>query len=345
MEGFKIRANTNQHPPLKPIFIIILTITVVILTLPSAIIVLFSKEAQEPIDPPNQIEGDLDPEGAVTVDVFRSKTDEIESVPLEEYVIGVVASEMSADFELEALKAQALAARTYVIQYMMSMSLIEDAQAILDTVQHQVYRNDNELKELWGSNYHGNHQKISEAVLATAGQILTYNQRPITPAFFSTSNGKTENSEDYWENALPYLVSVDSPWDTASPRYLDQKSIPIDQVEQKLNIKIADPFRISKTTYTRSGRVAEIELGGKNFTGRKVRELLGLRSSDFEIEEKDGHLIFTTKGYGHGIGMSQYGAHGMAGEGYSYDEILNYYYQGIEISTLDRLESTFLVKR
>src|SRR5699024_802281 len=269
-------------------------------------------------------------------------TDQVESIPLEQYVVSVVASEMPAEFELEALKEQALAARTYIIQYLLATDSLDQEKPITDTVQHQVYRNEAELQEQWGANYHRNIEKITEAVLSTAGEIITYDQLPITPAFFSTSNGKTENAEDYWENALPYLVSVDSPWDTDSPKYLDQKSIPIDQVEQQLGVAFTEPISEAQITYTESHRVETIELAGKTFTGRAIRETFDVRSTDFEIEQKYDHLVFTTKGFGHGVGMSQYGANGMAEEGKTYQEILTHYYQGIEIATIDEDDSPYL---
>nr|WP_041450365.1 stage II sporulation protein D [Amphibacillus xylanus] len=316
--------------------ILLLAITVLVLSLPTLIILLFSKE--EDTQPPNDVTElveILNEESELTVHVERSVTNEIESIPIEQYVASVVASEMPAEFELEALKAQALAARTYIIQYLLATGSLDTDQAITDTVQHQVYKNQSELKEQWGADYNWKMEKITGAVLATSGQILTYQDEPITPAFFSTSNGKTENAEDYWENSLPYLVSVESPWDVSSPRYLDQKSIPIDEVESLLGIRINAPVENPPTTYTDSGRVKTVQLGGEFFTGRQIREALKLRSTDFEIEQKDDHLIFTTKGFGHGVGMSQYGANGMAEEGKTYQEIVEHYYQGVEIAQLD----------
>lgn len=273
-------------------------------------------------------------ENELAVEVLRTQTDQVETVPLEEYVVGVVASEMPAEFEIEALKAQALAARTYVIQFMSVSNGGEENVNIKDTVEHQVYRSREELQQLWGSDYHWKIDKITQAVSATQGEILTFEDQLITPAFFSTSNGYTENAEDYWENELPYLRSVPSPWDEDSPRYLDQEILPISEVEQKLEISWVNTNNEYAITRTNTNRIETIELAGTMFTGREVREKLGLRSTDFEIEQKDDHLIFTTKGYGHGVGMSQYGANGMALEGKDYLEIVHYYYDGVTVDTV-----------
>lgn len=285
-------------------------------------------------------------DSAFSVQVVRTATDKKEKVLLEDYVTRVVASEMPAEFEIEALKAQALAARTYIVNYLSHVQNKQDVTAdVTDTIQHQVYKNDQELRTIWGKDYNWKIKKIKQAVAATVGEIVTYENQPITPAFFSTSNGYTENSEDYWENALPYLSSVVSPWDQDSPKFLDQKIIPIDQVEQALDITLTLNSKAFPITRTESNRVKTIEIAGKTFTGRDIREALGLRSSDFSIEQKNEHFIFTTKGYGHGIGMSQYGANGMAKDGKKYQDILTYYYKGVEIETIEHATPTLVVQK
>ncbi|QXE01138.1 stage II sporulation protein D [Terribacillus sp. DMT04] len=271
----------------------------------------------------------------VAVEVSRTASNTVETVPLETYVTRVVASEMPADFELEALKAQAVAARTFVVRYMEDHQAEEpEAIEVSDTVSHQVYKNEEELRQTWGKEYEKKMKKLTKAVEATSGEILTYQGEPITPSFFSTSNGYTENAEDYWENALPYLKSVESPWDKQSPKFADQKVFEIAEAEKLLGIKINPNEPPGNIKRTDSQRVAEAEIGGKQFTGRDIRQKLGLKSTDFTIAMKDGHLIFETKGYGHGVGMSQYGANGMADEGKSYQDILTYYYTDTEISKL-----------
>src|SRR5699024_11009457 len=157
---------------------------------------------------------------------------------LETYVKGVVASEMPVDdFEIEALKAQALAARTFIVDHLLNKSDSDDSD-VSDAVRQQVYKNDKELRQPWGSEYETNIAKAEEAVKAKEAAILTYHDTPIFHAFFSKRNGETENSEEYWENELPYLRSVESPWDEESSKYLDQKTFTVQEVEQLLGIEL-----------------------------------------------------------------------------------------------------------
>ncbi|WP_138420724.1 stage II sporulation protein D [Aquibacillus sediminis] len=338
----------------KPLMIIIAGVLTLILIVPTLIVVPFigtSDEEKEPVETENaEVEQPVAikaSDSPFSVKVFRTETEETEMVPLEEYVARVVASEMPAEFELEALKAQSLAARTYIVNHLVHQeeSSLPENSDVTDTVEHQVYKSDKELLAQWGTDYNWKMNKINQAVTSTIGEIITYEDQPITPAFFSTSNGFTEDSENYWENELPYLRSVESPWDKDSPKYLDQKIVTEQQVEEILGIQVDtnsdQPFEISRTD---SNRVAEMTVGGESFTGREIRESLDLRSSDFEVEHKNDHFIFTTKGYGHGIGMSQYGADGMAKEGKSYKEIVTYYYKGAEVAqvnnTAPKLAST-----
>jgi len=277
------------------------------------------------------------------VSVKRTKSNEIENVPLEKYVYSVVASEMPASFELEALKAQAVAARTYVVQHLIQ----HDGENVVmtDTTEHQVYKNDDELKEIWGQDYEWKKEKIQEAVTETANKIITHKDSPITPTFFSMSNGFTENAEDYWGNELPYLKSVESKWEEGEPGFVEQKILSTEEVANKLNVPIASNTEVSMgIERTDSQRVRNLKINDTMFTGREVREKLDLRSNDFTIEQKNDHFIFTTKGYGHGVGMSQYGANGMAKEGRSFDEILQYYYQGIQIQNMDDFGSLLVSK-
>lgn len=287
----------------------------------------------------NQASADL------SVAVMRSESENVETVPLEAYVQGVVASEMPVnEFEPEALKAQALAARTFIVDHLLHQS-DSDASDVSDTVQHQVYKNEEELKDLWGSDYETNMSKLEEAVTATAGEIITYEDAPIMPAFFSTSNGRTENSEDYWDNELPYLRSVESPWDEESAKFLDQRTFTVDEVGKQLGVELPQGTAIAiETTRTEGERVEELSLNDQQISGRDVREKLDLQSSDFTIEQKNNHLIFTTRGFGHGIGMSQYGANFMAKDGKSYQDIIEHYYQGVEISTVTDTAPTLVSK-
>ncbi len=277
-------------------------------------------------------------DAAVEVAVFRSAQSRVDRLPLDQYLVGVVASEMPAEFELEALKAQAVTARTYYVKQLAeggTANLPEGAQ-MTDTEAHQVFKNTEELKQIWGKDYSWKMDKIAEAVRATDGQILTYKGEPITATFFSTSNGYTENSEDYWKNEFPYLRSVESPWDVGTPKYTSKTKMAVSVFERKLGIKLGGAGEIGKITERTAGqRVSKVEIGGKTLTGKQVREKLGLRSSDFTWSISGNEVVIETKGYGHGVGMSQYGANGMAAKGKNYQDIVKHYYQGIEIAPAD----------
>lgn len=287
-------------------------------------------------------------EPSVLVAVYRADKREIEEFPLETYVVGVVASEMPVAFELEALKAQALAARTFIVKQMMTDKKVglPEGAVVTDTELHQVFKNNDELKNIWGKDYRWKIEKITEAVKATAGQILTFEGEPITAQFFSTSNGFTENSEAYWENAFPYLTSVASPWDKASPKFYDKKIFSIAQFEKMLGVKVNEDGELGNVSERTPGnRIGKVTLGGKVFTGREVREKLQLQSADFQLARKGDHIVVETKGYGHGVGMSQYGANGMAIEGKQYEEIVKHFYKGVEISKADSLLTKLMVKK
>lgn len=252
---------------------------------------------------------------AVTID------NNVNYVDLDDYLLGVVAGEMPANFETEALKAQVVASRTFVYNRNLSVD---------NTTNSQVYLSEDKMKENWGSNYNEYYQKISTAIKETKNEVMKYQGDYISALFFSSSNGYTENVEDYFESSpLPYLRSVDSHWDLAiDPKNTRQASFTKQEIKEKFNCQDID-FNI--IAYKKSGRVATLSVGGKNYSGRQVREKLGLSSSCFTVEYKNNKYVFTTKGSGHGVGMSQYGAQGMALEGADYKEILNHYYTNIEI--------------
>jgi stage II sporulation protein D len=243
---------------------------------------------------------------------------------IESYLEGVISSEMSPAFEMEALKAQCVAARTFVVQR---------GYEVDDTTNTQVYRDDKQLKDIWKDNYDVYHKKIQQAVQETTGEILTYQGKPISALFFSSSCGKTANAQEYWGNKVPYLVSVDSSWDKQSEEY--EKSITMSKQEfstalgfQNTVHEIEEPIRYD------SGYVKEIRIDRIVFTGREVREKLNLRSSCFTIKESKDNVVITTKGYGHGVGMSQIGAQAMAEKGKSYKQILSHYYPKTKIEKL-----------
>lgn len=335
----------------KPIIFAISLVAAVTIMIPTLLVAPFNDdeaEAEQHVLREPKQQPEKKSEIQTTIQVYRNTLKTVEAVDLEEYVAGVVAAEMPANFELEALKAQALTARTFIVKALTATTKKEIPKGadITDTVNDQVYLNDKELKAAWGNKYQTNMQKIKEAVSATKGQLLTYKEELITPSFFSTSNGYTENSEDYWPNALPYLRSVASPWDEKSPKYLSETTISLSEFERLLNVKVASKEDVGKIiSRTEGNRIGEIEIGGKRLTGKKVREQLGLKSSDFSWYKKGDQVVITTKGYGHGVGMSQYGANGMAQSGKSYKDIISYYYKDVKISQATAYLPTYTAKK
>ncbi|WNS75255.1 stage II sporulation protein D [Bacillus sp. DTU_2020_1000418_1_SI_GHA_SEK_038] len=287
-------------------------------------------------------------EPAVEVAVFRMKTKQVDTLPLEDYVVGVVASEMPRAFEKEALKAQALAARTYIVNQMIreNKSELPGGALVTDTVEHQVYKDMDEIRKTFGADYKWAIEKITEAVKETSGQIIVYEGSPIDASFFSTSNGHTENSEAIWLNAVPYLKSVESPWDIKSPEFSDQKIFTISEFENRLGVKLPSDNTIGTITERTAGkRVGEVEINGKVLTGKVIREKLGLKSTDFTWKRQGNKIVIDTRGYGHGVGMSQYGANGMASEGKTYKDIISYYYKGVEITNSENYLTKVLARK
>lgn len=266
------------------------------------------------------------------VRVYRNDSKKIENIPLEEYVMGVVAGEMPASFELEALKAQAVASRSYVM-YQMVKNKNKDYD-VIDTVLNQVYLDSNTLKKKWGSKYEQYLGKIKEAVTETAYEYVIYDGKIAETLFFSTSTGYTENSEEIFVSKVPYLRSVESKWDNISPVFNEENKYQLDKFLKQLNLKVSNQLNVKITSKTKGGRIKKIVINEEEFTGDEIVKKFNLRSTCFEIELIDNYVYITTKGYGHGVGMSQYGAQGMALAGYTYDEIIKHYYTNVEIKKI-----------
>lgn len=264
--------------------------------------------------------------------VKDASTNTISKIPFEEYIKGVLAGEMPVSFDLEALKAQAVAARSYAL--VQANKNKDQDYDVVNTVDNQVYLTDDDLKEKWKDDYVSKVNKIKKAVQETKGEYLTYNGEVVEALFFSTSTGKTENSEEVFSSAVPYLRSVSSTWDEASPVYEDTSSFELSDFYTKLGLEYNDTITYEVLETTSTGRVKTIKINGVTFNGRDVASKLGLRSNYFNIVQDGTKVTITTKGFGHGVGMSQYGALGMAKEGYTYDEILKHYYQGTEIKKI-----------
>lgn len=266
------------------------------------------------------------------VRVYREDSKKIDKIPLEEYVIGVLAGEMPIDFELEALKAQAVAARSYVMVQMENN--INKDYDVVDTVMNQVYLDKSYLMTVWKGSYTDNINKIKMAVISTKGEYISYNDKVAEALFFSTSSGVTENSEDVFGGKVEYLRSVDSHWDQISPVYSVTITHTLDEFYSILDLEYNEKIEISNVDMTSAGRINKITINNKSFNGNSIMSKLNLRSTHFEIIQDGTKVIIKTKGYGHGVGMSQYGANGMALEGYNYQDILKHYYTNIEIKKI-----------
>ena len=260
-----------------------------------------------------------------SITVYRSETSEFETIEFERYIIGVVAAEMPALFELDALRAQAIAARTY------AMRILEHEDYMLDTVMHQVFLDDEQLRLRWGEDFDTHFATIEAAVTSTKGIVLTYEDELITPMFFAMSSGATENSEDVFGANRPYLRSVASTGYEARADFEVSERFTLDELRSAFNDNEITVDQLSILSHSEGGNVAEAMIGTEIYTGRQVREILGLRSAAFTITHGRRHVTFTTYGHGHGVGMSQHGANAMALQGYNYEEILQHFYQNVTL--------------
>ncbi len=269
----------------------------------------------------------------INVRVKRLATNEIQIVPLEEYIVGVLAGEMPVYFELEALKAQAVASRSYVLK---RLEYNKDSEYdVVDSVLNQVYLDDNYLKEAWGKDYVVNINKLRTAVNETIDEYLEYDGEIIDALFFSTSNGYTEDASIVFNLELPYLKSVESKWDAqTSSVFNSQKTMSLQEFYEKLGLEYKKQLSFNVLERSDTNRIIKLEINGNMLNATDVYNKLGLRSTDFNLTQVGTNVVIDTKGYGHGVGMSQYGALGMAKEGYNYMQILEYYYTDAEIKKI-----------
>ena len=281
----------------------------------------------------------------VGIRVKMHDSGKVRVMPLEEYLVGVIAGEMPAAFQLEALKAQAVAARTYTLKKLTSTasnSMHPDADICTDSSHCQAWMSKTDMRRKWGIiDYWRYYNKMKQAVEETAGLVATYNGRLIEPVYHSTSSGRTEEASEVWKYSFSYLQSVPSKWDTESPRYKNATSFSFQELDRRLGTNISavpvsslnSKSLIQVLAKTVSGRAKIIRIGNKTFPGTELRRLLDLSSTAINWSIKQNGIVFITQGYGHGVGMSQYGANGMAREGKDFKEILTHYYRGISIET------------
>lgn len=303
----------------------IILFTVIIIFIPFVVVTFFKVDKKEEIK--------LNYESNTIIRVKRLSSSEIEYLPFEEYIVGVLAGEMPIYFEKEALKAQAVAARSYALKKIEYNK--DNEYDVVDSVLNQVYLDNQYLKEAWGNKYVDNINKLREVVNDTSLEYLDYNGEVIDALFFSTSNGYTENSSLVFNIDLPYLQSVTSMWDSStSSAFRSTKKISSSDFYSSLGLEKSNTLNFKVLKRSSTNRILNLNINGTEFTGRELYDKLGLKSTDFSLKQDGDTIIIDTVGYGHGVGMSQYGAEGMALEGYSYKDILSHYYVGTSIKKL-----------
>ena len=300
--------------------------------LPLMLAALFQKmppvpEAESESISPAPFTRETDPETVLTV---VNRAGNLQQLTLREYLVGVVLAEMPADFESEALKAQAVVARTYT-RKRMEGSKHGEAAVCMDPGCCQGWRSGEDYLEAGGREQSLN--KVRSAVTDTDGLVLRWEGRLIDATYFSCSGGTTEDAVAVWGRDVPYLQSVESPGEEEAPRFTDSVSFSPAEFAGKLGLSGGgDPGSwFGETTHTDGGGVDTMVIRGKIFTGTQLRSRLGLRSTAFEIAVSEKAITVTTRGFGHRVGMSQYGAQAMAQSGSTYGEILAHYYTGAEL--------------
>lgn len=280
--------------------------------------------------------------GTVQISVFNTEKNQLQEMNLEEYIIGVLAGEMPSAFHIEALKAQALAARTYTLMKAKDFGGAgcekhPGADVCTDFAHCQAFEDPSTIRF--------NYEKYKQAVLDTRGEVIVYNNALIQAVFHSTSGGKTENSEEVWSSKVPYLRSVISEYEEASPKLVTNLDIKVNdfiaamkKLDSKVKLSSSNiKNQIKVLDRSEGGRITKIEVGGVVLSGSAVRGALRLNSSNFNINYNGNTMKFTVLGNGHGVGLSQYGANGMAEKGSKYNEIIMHYYQGVEIINIAEL--------
>lgn len=283
-------------------------------------------------------------DGNDKIKVYITKEERIEEIPIEEYVKSVVSGEMLVSFNEEALKAQAVAARTYVMSKRLKPCEIADGGDVCDTTHCQVYISKSERLEKWGVNGEEYWDKISKAVDETKGKILTYNNELVLyPQYFSTSSGMTENAVDVFSNDVPYLVSTESKGEEIAPKYETEFSFNINEFVNNINNKYSAAEltvdnlggNIEIISRSDAGGIKEIRFGKTKVKGSDFRLAFGLSSTNFEYSIDGENIVFKCRGYGHGVGMSQWGANVMGNNGSSFEEILKHYYKGTDLKIIE----------
>lgn len=316
---------------MKQIFKIILSLIFASFILPLCVylIIHFTHKPEENKQKDNKSEN---------ISVYFHEENSVKSLDIEEYLKGVVCAEVPASFEEEAIKAQAVAARSYALYRSQSVNQSHpDASVCTDYRHCKAYKTREKAREDWGENADKYEKKIAKCVNATKGEIIKYDGEIALAVFHSQSGGgRTENAQDVWGGNLPYLVSVESHGEEDAPNFFSNVSFTFEEFRRVIesdnpNAKVNSINDITNIINSDGGGVKKLTIGGVDFTGSKIRTLFNLRSTCFTIKEENGNILFEVTGYGHGVGMSQYGANTMAKDGYTYKDILTHYYSGTEI--------------
>lgn len=266
------------------------------------------------------------------IKVLLSETNDIVTLSAQDYIFGVIAGEMPALYETEALKAQAVCAYTFLM-WRKSGNSDKDYDITDNYKVDQCYIPKEKALENWGSKAREYEKKISDAVKSVKGELLTYDGKIILSVYHAVSGGTTESAKNVWGKDYPYLQPVSSIGDKLATNYISTYKADKQKIENAFAVTLPDNPKDAFTDIkrTNSGTVKTVKIGDKSFKGSEVREKLGLKSANFEIEIKDGEFLFTVYGYGHGVGLSQNGANYMAQQGSDYKEILCHYYKGCKI--------------
>ncbi len=311
---------------------VVVFLTLVVIGLPALLVRGCSWESKEPIG---------EEKGELQVKLQVSKG-QVVSIPLEQYITGVVAAEMPASFHQEALKAQAVAARTYTMLRLTRESQDEkhsSAHLCADPGHCQAWIDAAEMRKRWGWHFRANHKKIAEAVKDTKGQVLTYSDELIDPVYHASCGGRgTEDAKEVWGHEVPYLISVRCNFDPPHRQEPVVTRLSLQELftrlgisEQSVPAAAGSGGVVEIRERTESGRVKSVKVGSQVCQGVDMRKELGLRSTDFKATSAGKEIVFTTRGYGHAVGMCQYGAEGLAKRGAKYNQILAHYYRGTKL--------------
>ncbi len=318
---------------MKRLMIMLLIYTLIILGLPLLIVALTRGLPQQPAGG----------EPIANITTYIAAEDKVVEMDFSTYLKGVVAAEMPASFHAEALRAQAVAARSYILyrrEGYLSGGIPDahhGAHICTDPAHCKAWKSEDELRAAWGKDYDIHMQKIADAVDSTAGIVLTYDGALVNAVFHSTSSGQTESAADVWGSEVDYLVSVASYGDELSPRYASSLTLSAEEYKTKLQSVYPEASfpegtaLVNEILRSPAGGIKKITTGGIELSGTHFRNLFGLQSTNIQFTQSAASITMSVKGNGHGVGMSQYGANYLAGQGKSYIDILKAYYSGVNV--------------